>query len=114
DQFFPETPDKAFFYKETIPYDTLLSKKATLEEVSCLQGVQCGVIICLNSLIEPENDSLPDEALTEASQSIFPKKEGNTTYFLPNKEIDFSQLRHRPKQQFLMLVYTEKTALYIL
>ncbi len=82
----------------------LSSKETTLEEVSCIQGAVCGLIICLNSLEKPV-EPLPN--------SFFPVQAGHMTYFTAQANLNFSELAQREGQKFLLIVYAEKTTLYI-
>lgn len=82
----------------------LLNPKTTLEEISCLQGALCGLIICLSSAMQP---------IEPRPNSIFPVQAGNITYFTAQASIDFSELSQREGQKFLLIVYAEKTTLYI-
>jgi hypothetical protein len=72
----------------------------TLEMISCIQGVVCGMLICLSS------------HASETTTSIFSTKAGNITYFLPQVNINFAELLKRETQEFLLFVYTGKTSLY--
>lgn len=88
------------------PYASLLSKPATLEEISCIQGALCGVCICLRSAECIEESLAP-------RNSPFSMHEGNAVFFSADKSIDFSELKRCPKQEFLLIVYAAKTSLYI-
>lgn len=82
----------------------LLNTQTNLEQIACLQGVLCGVMISLNS---------PNEPIEPVLNSIFPVKAGHVTYFTPQANINFSELSQREGQKFLLIVYAEKTTLYI-
>lgn len=102
DQYFPVTPVHENIIRETT-YDQLLGKTASLEEISCLQGVLCGLIICLT-----------DGTLEGVNTSVFPNKAGNGIYFQPSHLINFNELRKRAGQDFMLIVYSEKNAVYIM
>lgn len=95
---------------EVLPADSiyapLLNKPTTLEEMSCIQGVLCGVCICLSS----------SETITESllpQNSLFSNHLGNVVFFSADKSIDFSELKNCPSQEFLLIAYAAKTALYV-
>ena len=103
DQWFPGNPIEPKKSSLQSEYDKLLSKIASLRNVSCMQGVRCGLMLCLT-----DNNSIIDEAY----EGVFSQTAGNGVFIAPERGIDFPTLRHRPGQQFLLIVYTEKTALY--
>jgi hypothetical protein len=88
---------------EKSPYDQLLSKTASLRNVCCLQGVCCGLMLCLSGSVSSKD---------EAYEGVFSDVAGNGVFIAPERAIDFPTLLQRPEQQFLLIVYTEKTALY--
>lgn len=96
----PRKTSSARCYIDNLPY------KGKLSDISAIQGVVCGLVICLQGFQE--------EIETPLNNSIFPKKEGNMVFFSPEKEIDFKELQHRIGQEFLLIVYAGKTAIYAL
>lgn len=93
-----------------IGYDQLfvpgaLNATHTLEELSCLQGIVGGVMLCL----------IGQEVLPKtASPQIFSDKAGSGIFFTAKTTIDFSQLSHHPDQRYLLITYTHATSVYIL
>lgn len=73
--------------------------KYTLNQISCIQGILCGVLLCL---VTAEN-SIPNE--------IFPAKAGDATFFHANYNFPWDQMT--PGQAFLLIAYTQERALYI-
>lgn len=71
--------------------------KISLQQISCIQGVLCGVLISL--------------ADAPAANPLFPSKAGDVTYFHSDFELPWDQI---VDQAFLLIVYTEERALYIL
>lgn len=88
---------------EVSPYTRLLSKSASLRNVCCLQGVRCGLMLCLSDSEQPQDGSY---------EGVFSHRAGCGTFIAPERAIDFPTLMQRAGQQFLLIVYTEKTALY--
>lgn len=103
DELFPETgtPDVVSTLKD--PYHLLLNKKRLLSEICCLQGILCGLMLCL------EGDATPsDEKL-----SPFSRLSGNGVFLSPDFPIDFKELYERPAHTYLLIVYCQDSALYI-
>jgi hypothetical protein len=93
------------------PYKKLVTSPKTLNTTTCLQGVLCGLMICL------KNDrKVTDEkpASNEERISIFSKTPGNAVYFSPDMLIDFNELISDETARYLMIVYTHSTAIYYL
>ncbi len=103
DQWFPGNPIEPQAKTRQPAYDKLLSKISSLRNVSCLRGVNCGLMLCLSDSHQ-EHDN--------AYEGVFSHTAGNGVFIAPERGIDFQTLRKRPGQQFLLIVYTEKTTLY--
>ncbi len=82
----------------------LLMQQTNLEDISCIRGTLCGLIICLTSA---------KEQIERQPNSLFPIEAGHITYFTSQANIDFSELSKRENQKFLLIVYAEKTTLYV-
>lgn len=81
-------------------YARLLQRRITLAEFCCLQGVLCGLMLCVRS----GNDT--------ASASVFSHRAGNGIYFNPMYEIDFSPLQSSDAS-YLLIVYVHANSVYI-
>lgn len=100
DQLFPYP--LGIEYRETDgPYYALLKTVSSLEEIGSMQGIVCGLMLCLQG--DSEDNKI----------SIFPKKAGNGVYFSPKVLMNLEELQKRPNQLFLLIVYTQSTAVYI-
>lgn len=88
------------FLTETHPFPA--EPVFSLAETSSIQGVVCGLILCLRA---------PTEALTPTK--LFSAKEGSGVYFLPSTPLNFKELAERPRGEYLLIVYTEPNAVYI-
>lgn len=108
DQFLPDTTGchSLEWANANISYNSLLNKSATLEEISCLRGVLGGVCVALHSL---------ESAETDENEQAFPfsKHLGNVVFFSADKILNFAELKKRPTQEFLLIVYAAKTTLYV-
>lgn len=92
DQLFPASPQT---------FD--VGQPLTLEEMSCIQGVLCGAMLCVQ---QPQ-----DEPATEPS-ALFSLTPGNAVYFSPAFPIPFQDLVHRAGYIYLMIVYVKESAVY--
>jgi hypothetical protein len=89
-------------------YDQLIFEKffedlmhPNLQEISSIQGVVCGLMICLSS-----SDT------EQPSTSVFSSKSGNGIYFSSEFPIDFAALGNM-KNQYLLIAYTSFTSVYV-
>lgn len=110
DQYLPAFPEETnslakSFSDADSGYVCFLQKKNTLQELSCIQGLVCGLIICLSS-----SQNLEEEQANE--DAPFPKKAGNVVFFSGQKVIDFSELEKRAGQEFILIAYADKSAVY--
>jgi len=91
-------------YDMFFPGVDLMGRTMTLQEMSSLQGVICGLMVCLEGSTSSE---------TEETPSIFARKAGNGVYFRPELLIDFSELNNRPGHSYLLIVYVQASTVYI-
>jgi|694.fasta_scaffold20110_3 hypothetical protein len=103
DQFFPKSGSKASFSKIQDHYHNLLRKKMTLSEFSSIQGVTCGLMLCLES----------GGAHVSSVPTIFSSTTGNGIYLSPDYLIDFSQIYEQDACSYLLIVYCDNSAVYI-
>lgn len=100
DQLFTTVPQPIL--KESSLYTSLLKQPHTLEEISSLQGVICGLMLCLTG--ESSKDSPPD---------IFCGRAGNGVFFSPKVPINFPLLLEKVNESYLMLVYVQPNSVYV-
>ena len=74
----------------------------SLAESSSIQGVVCGLLICLRA---PLPGTVPSK--------LFSIKAGNGIFFLPSTPLDFAELIDRPQGEYVLIVYAESNAVYI-
>lgn len=91
DQFFPGTSQD------------LLQSEQSLEQVSCIQGVQCGLMFCLKGIKS-------DEA---SIKTVFPLQEGNAILFSSSAPIPWNQLCQHPQNSYFMIVYAHHNSVYV-
>lgn len=92
-------------------YGTFLEQSASLEEISCLDHLLCGLIICLSPETE---DSQPTDLPPLEGMDIFPSQPGHAIFFQPQAKINLSSLYRHPGQRFYLVVYTQANAHYYL
>jgi hypothetical protein len=101
DQYFPVIQSPKMPSREVHSYHRFLQRKATLAEISCLDGLLGAFMICL------KGDGAPHEA------SIFSSTPGHAVFFSPDFLISFEELYQRVDHKFLMIVYTTSKAAYL-
>jgi hypothetical protein len=95
-------------FKDHSPYSKLIQKKISLQSMSSIQGIVCGLMLCLSSSNESHCD-----LEEEIKPHCFSLKAGNGVYFTSNAEIDFPSLVERQGQRYLLIAYTKKTMIYV-
>lgn len=78
----------------------LTERPFSLTEMSSIQGMIGGVIVCLESEEEDANAFLP----TKAGQGLF---------FTAERSIDLSSLRSEVKRSYLLVAYAKEAAVYV-
>ena len=115
DQIFYQRPLAYYHSKESNVYTELLQKHCSLQEMSCLQGSLCGVLLCLSDPIDQRSQETPSEAnVLGFPLTLFPKQAGSGIFFDADAKIDFSHLFQHQYQYYLMIVYTYTSAVYVL
>jgi hypothetical protein len=108
DQFFPFFYPGPFSKEQGSVYSHFLNQTTSLEAVSCMQGVICGLLLALN---EKEEFSSSEERGMEGID-IFPRKAGNVIFFQPTIPINWSHLCKHVGQRFYLIIYTSVIAHY--
>jgi hypothetical protein len=107
DQFIPFPPTQQILDHHQSPYCHLLNSTPTLQEMSSLQGVLCGLLICIEAKVK--FDDHPEEERT-----FFSRKAGNGVFYHPNAKLNFADLVKSPGCSYLLVVYVHSTTVYIL
>lgn len=114
DQLFP-SPHQQIWYTsgESKHYNEFIKQIATLEEMSCIQGIICGILIALSEPLPIEDKTVQlEEGSLEEGIDIFPKKRGNVIFFHPQRKINMKKIYSHPGQRFYLIVYTQSNASY--
>jgi len=88
---------------------TFFDRPVSLEEVSCFQGMTCGLLLRLS-----ESSQQHIVQLTESEATIVPQQIGSGVYFGADKLFDFGTLFREEKQCFLFVAYTKARTVYVL
>lgn len=106
DQYIPAPPAPQVLGHHRTPYDDLLHRTPSLEEISSLQGLLCGLMLCIQA---------PDTIETQDTHAIFSAKAGNGVFFSPQAIIDFQALVHKRQGfAYILIVYVQSSTVYIL
>ncbi len=108
DQLFPARQQHTQFSKATPQvYSCFLEQTASLESVSCLKGVICGLVLALSSKQEESADQVSSEGI-----DVFPSQPGNAIFFQPSVPVKWNNLYAHLGQRFYLVVYTQASAHY--
>lgn len=102
DQLFPELRGRTYQSSVSDAYHQLLNTHLTLNEVSSIDGVLCGLMLCLKG-----DGTGPAEPKT-----VFSNMPGNGVFFSPDAPLDFQHLTKHPLQRYLLIVYSRKSSFY--
>lgn len=103
DQFYPSLSKTSPFLQKGL-YKQFLQQPRSLKEISSIQGLLCGLVICLSG--EPGEENKP--------VTIFPSIPGNGTFFSVDAVLDFQELLQEQAHRYLMVAYTHATSIYVL
>jgi hypothetical protein len=104
DQLFPSCYHPLFEISSA--YSQFLKQIASLEAVSCLQGVACGLVFALS-----EKASILPERQADGVD-IFPNQAGHAIFFRPNVPVNWANVYSHFNQRFYLIVYTFASAYY--
>lgn len=112
DQLFSTSHQLPFASETSTVYTHFLENTASLEAVSCLQGVIGGLVLALGKKehVLAEKEPLTKDAIEGID--IFPSQSGNVIFFQPHVPVNWSRLYEHPEQRFYLIVYTMSVAHY--
>ena len=99
DQLLTQVSDEFTLHKN--PYYDWIKAPMSLQDISCIQGVTCGLILCLE---DHQGDN----------SGVLSNKAGNGVFFKPNQPIDYAKLISRYPQRYVLITYCEPNSVYIL
>lgn len=85
------------------PYHQLLMQTGSLQDISCLKPVICGLMICLE-----------DAQSDDETSPLFSKKAGNGVFFKPEIPMDLQYLTHATKSRYLLIAFVDSRTVYVL
>jgi hypothetical protein len=100
DQFIPTITSA---YLQEPSYLALIDRQATMAQISSLQDIVAGLIICLQDDQEP----------VEIAPKFFPKSKGNVVIFHPQAEINFRELLKVKEASYLLVTYTRDDGVFV-
>jgi hypothetical protein len=83
--------------------DIFPNESVNLLEISCIQGILCGLIICIQKPSDEE----------EEFSEFFPQQVGTGIFFSAETLIPFGDLVHAHKGSYFLIAYTAKDAVYV-
>lgn len=121
DQLIPALPNVAVSAPDD-PYCNWLSQTLPLQDISSIQGIMAGLIVCIKAP-EPVNEPVNPETTSEALEaeviippivtpSLFSTTLGNGVYFSPETPLDFSDFVARSGYTYLLITYTKGISVY--
>lgn len=102
DQLFPELRGRTYQSSVSDAYHQLLNTHLTLNGISSIEGILCGLMLCLKG----------DGTGTAEPGTIFSKMPGSGVFFAPEAPLDFQHILQNPLHRYLMIVYVRKSAFY--
>jgi|GEM_PF-693459 len=106
DQLF--SSERVLFPQEVSSWPVpFLQQILSLETVSCLQGVMCGLLLALGG-----KEHVSQGKSRAPGIDIFPSEAGRIIFFRADIPVDWGRLRLRREQRFYMIVYTQALAHY--
>ncbi len=110
DQLFPSLYPTSLRKASSSIYTGFIQQTTTLNEISCLQGIVCGLMLALFAS-NPENQEMGQVKESEGVD-IFPHRPGQVIFFQPHIPINLTYLYQHSGQRFLLIVYTQSLACY--
>jgi hypothetical protein len=104
DQLLPSS-SVAIVKKEQI-YANFIQQTPSLAEISCIEGLACGLVIALSSSSSTASPPI------SSNLNIFPSQAGNAIFFQPHALIDLNPLREYLGQHFYLITYAHASARY--
>lgn len=105
DQLLPyQEENQEIFSKSSCSYNKFLNQVNSLETVSCIRGMACGLIIALK---DGENVQKQTDGI-----DIFPQRSGQAIFFQVSALVNWNYLFHHVGQSFYLITYAYNSAYY--
>lgn len=110
DQLLPSFPKRHLHPSmENRAFIELYQKTCTLNEISGLRGILCGIMLCLEG-----EQALGSQEPEVQNVEVFSKVTGNCVFFHPDSPLDFTQLCSDTRYRNLLIVFTHPKSAYFL
>ncbi len=83
-------------------YQQFFSTGSTLQEISSIQGIVCGLFICLSKAVNEEK-----------SDSFLPLEPGAALFVKPDQPVNFNEIINNEGSSYYLVVFTSTQALFI-
>jgi hypothetical protein len=93
-------------------YESFLQTTPTLQEMSCIQGVLCGAMLCISGNDEAKVLET-DEIDPNPQATIFSKIPGNAIFFAPDWPLPLHEIYNHAGFTYLLIVYVKANAVYV-
>lgn len=98
-------------------YSAFLNQIVSLDEISSLTGIICGILIALSPStkaeeVNPSNEEEKTEKTEDKPKDIFPSQPGNITIFSGQNPFSLNQLFNHPDQRYYLIVYSLASTVY--
>lgn len=110
DQYLPKLNTAGQQDKSAHELESFLTQTQTLQDVASLQGLLCGLMICLDSTYVTSENSPGEENARHTAP--FPLIPGHATFFNPSLPFSFHDT-YAVKGDYLLIVYADNRAVYI-
>jgi hypothetical protein len=108
DQLFPACPARIF----DNAYIQYLRQSGSLNDMSSIEGIICGVMIPLSNPVKTAEPSMTDLNTPSESLDVFSSQMGNAVFFQSGKSIDWEHLLKYTGQRYLLIAYAQMSATY--
>lgn len=105
DQLFPPVQQQPDLALKGQIYSEFMLQKVTLEQVSSIQDLLCGLIFCLSSSGENAVENKTED-------DIFPSRPGHAIFFRPQLEFDLNRFYAHLDHRFFLIVYASAFSHY--
>lgn len=95
---------------ENNSYESFLQTTPTLQEMSCIQGVLCGAMVCVSGSNEALNKNETDKPV---ETTLFSRTPGNVVFFSPDWPLPLHEIYANPGFTYLLIVYAKNNAVYL-
>ncbi|SPJ31602.1 phytanoyl-CoA dioxygenase family protein [Candidatus Protochlamydia amoebophila] len=108
DQLFPAHYQTKFSSKQQRIYAQFLEQTLSLESISGVSGVLCGLMICLGE----KGELFSQEQFSIEGIDIYSRQAGHAIYFNPNALVNWRNFYAHSAYRYFLIVYTQNHSHY--